>query len=55
VEPQSISVPLDQFDTVTSLVEENEHTTGEDVLAEVLPDDRHQAIMGLAKVDGLAT
>ncbi len=53
MKPKTVLVPLEQLDAVTPLVQEDEDTAREDVLSELVPDDRHESIVGLSEVHRL--
>ena len=52
--PKAVLVPLEQLDAVTTFVQEDEDTAREDVLTEVVPDDRREPVVGFAEVHRIA-
>ena len=53
MKPKAVLVPLEQLDAITPLVQEDEDATREDILPKLVPHDRREPIVGLAKVHRL--
>lgn len=51
-QPEAIAVPNQDLDAIAPAIEENEDRPIERVASEMLPDQRNEAIVLLAEVDG---
>ena len=54
MKPKAVDIPLEQLDSVASLVQKDEDAALEHVFVEFVTDNGEKAVMRLAEVDWLA-